>query len=70
MRKLIFLPFLLLASCASPEEMAARGIGHAISLGSTITFDTNGYYSKRTQPPQKICEVRVSHSITKLVPCK
>lgn len=72
MKPIIFpLIFLLLAGCATPDEIAARSVGHVISLGTgIIDFDTNGYYNKRNQPHQNYCTVKTSKNVITYVPCK
>lgn len=69
MKYLLLFSLLFLAGCNSMDgaDVASRAID---PLSTVMNYDTNGYYSKRTTPHQKVCEYRVSQHITKWQPCK
>lgn len=65
MKKILFL-CLFLGGCNS-----VNAIGSAFEVGNSIgiNYDTNGYYTKKTQPPQKICEYKVGPNNWAWKPC-
>ena len=65
MKKILILS-LFLSGCNS-LGVASHAVSTADSLG--LNFDTNGYYSKRTKPAQKICEYKTGTNSTAWKPC-
>ena len=69
MKYFILLLLLSFSGCNSFDavDAASRTIE---PLSKVIDYDTNGDYVRRTKPPQKVCEYRVSQYRIEWRPCK